>query len=154
MGRDKGVHIFLKSISPKVNVIAWLEFKFAHHHITATTRRGLPSYGCVLLYNPHFKFTASWKLSQKKLTKPKNNVVRSSVKVPEFDKHLQKAGGHIGRNLMEITIKMKTTVRKSFPKRISVKVIMIPRLEFELVWYDVAVQHVSNYSTKTPPAIL
>ena len=30
----------------------------------------------------------------------------------EFDKHLKKAGGHIGRNVVEITIKMKTTVRK------------------------------------------
>ena len=39
-------------------------------------------------------------------------VVRSSVKVPEFDKHLKKAGGHIGRNVVEITIKMKTFVRK------------------------------------------
>ena len=34
------------------------------------------------------------------------NVVRSSVKVPEFDKHLKKAGGHIGRNVMKITIKV------------------------------------------------
>ena len=42
------------------------------------------------------------------------DVVRSSVKVPEFDKHLKKAGGHIGRNLVEITItiKMKAIVRK------------------------------------------
>ena len=32
------------------------------------------------------------------------DVVRSSVKVPEFDKHLKKAGGHIGRNVVEITI--------------------------------------------------
>ena len=32
-------------------------------------------------------------------------VVRSSVKVPEFDKHLKKAGGHIGRNVVEITKK-------------------------------------------------
>ena len=31
---------------------------------------------------------------------------------PEFDKHLKKAGGHIGRNVAEITIKMKTIVRK------------------------------------------
>ena len=38
---------------------------------------------------------------------------RSSVKVTEFDKHLKKAGGHIGRNVVEITIKMKTTVRKN-----------------------------------------
>ena len=38
------------------------------------------------------------------------DVVRSPVKVPEFDKHLKKAGGHIGRNVVEITIKMKTIV--------------------------------------------
>ena len=41
------------------------------------------------------------------------NKFRSSVKVPEFDKHLKKAGGHIGRNVVEITIKMKTIVRKT-----------------------------------------
>ena len=41
------------------------------------------------------------------------NVVRSSVKVPEFDKHLKKAGGHIGRNVVEITIKMKTIDRNN-----------------------------------------
>ena len=41
------------------------------------------------------------------------DVVRSSVKVPEFDKHLKKAGGHIDRNVVEITIKMKTIVRKT-----------------------------------------
>ena len=29
----------------------------------------------------------------------------------EFDKHLKKVGGHIGRNVVEITIKMKTIVR-------------------------------------------
>ena len=40
------------------------------------------------------------------------DVVRSSVKVPEFDKHLKKAGGHIDRNVAEITIKMKTIIRK------------------------------------------
>ena len=40
------------------------------------------------------------------------DVVRSSVKVPEFDKHLKKARGHISQNVMEITIKMKTIVRK------------------------------------------
>ena len=34
------------------------------------------------------------------------DVVRISVKVPEFDKHLKKAGG----NVVEITIKMKTIV--------------------------------------------
>ena len=40
------------------------------------------------------------------------DVVRSSVKVLEFDKHLKKAGGSIGRNVVVITIKMKTIVRK------------------------------------------
>ena len=39
------------------------------------------------------------------------DVVRSSVKVPQFDKHLKKAGGHIGLNV-EITMKMKAIVRK------------------------------------------
>ena len=38
--------------------------------------------------------------------------VRNSVKVPEFDKHLKKTGGHISGNVVEITIKMKTIVRK------------------------------------------
>ena len=28
------------------------------------------------------------------------------------NKHLKKAGGHIGRNVVEITIKMKTIVQK------------------------------------------
>ncbi len=40
------------------------------------------------------------------------DVVQSSMKVPEFDKHLKKAGGHIGRNIVEITIKIKTIVQK------------------------------------------
>ena len=40
------------------------------------------------------------------------DVVRSSMKVPEFDKHLNKAGEHIGRNVVEIIIKMTTIVRK------------------------------------------
>ncbi len=40
------------------------------------------------------------------------DVVRSFVKVPEFDKHLKKAGGDIGRNVVKIIIKMKTIVQK------------------------------------------
>ena len=40
------------------------------------------------------------------------DVVRSSVKVPELDKHLKKAGEHIGWNVVEITIKMETIARK------------------------------------------
>ena len=38
------------------------------------------------------------------------DVVRSSVNIPKFDKHLKKAGGHIGRNIVEIM--MKTIVQK------------------------------------------
>ena len=38
------------------------------------------------------------------------DVVWSSVKVPEFDKLLKKAGGHIGWNIVEI--KMKTIAWK------------------------------------------
>ena len=42
------------------------------------------------------------------------DVVQSSVKVPEFKKHLKKAREHINRNVVEITIKMKTIVQKPF----------------------------------------
>ena len=40
------------------------------------------------------------------------DVVRSSMKVPELDKHLKNAGGYIGQNIVEITIKMKRRVQK------------------------------------------
>ena len=40
------------------------------------------------------------------------DVVQGSVKVPEFGKHMKKDRGHIGRNVMEITIKMKIIVWK------------------------------------------
>ena len=36
------------------------------------------------------------------------DVVRSSMKVPEFDKYLKMARRLIGRNIVEIAIKMKT----------------------------------------------
>ena len=45
-------------------------------------------------------------------------VVRSSVKVSEFDKHLKNVGGHIGRNVVELTLKMKIIVRKPLMIRI------------------------------------
>ena len=51
------------------------------------------------------------------------DVVRRSVKVPEFDKHLKKAGGHISRNVVEITIKMKTIVRKTLMIKIPIFVL-------------------------------
>ena len=40
------------------------------------------------------------------------DIVQSSMKVSEFYKHLKKARGHIGRNIVEIIIKMKTIVQK------------------------------------------
>ena len=53
------------------------------------------------------------------------DVVWSSVKVPEFDKLLKKAGGHIGRNVVEITIKMKTIVRKPLMIKIYIHVALV-----------------------------
>ena len=47
------------------------------------------------------------------------DVVQSYVKVLEFNKHLKKAGGHIGQNVVEITIKMKTIVRKPLKIKIT-----------------------------------
>ena len=62
------------------------------------------------------------------------DVVQSSMKVPEFDKHLKKARGHIGQNV-EITIKMKTIVRKPLMIKqetdvdfhLSIKTTLVPR---------------------------
>ena len=39
----------------------------------------------------------------------------------------------------------------AFPKGICLKVIVIVRLEFKLVYYDSAVQPFNNYTTMTPP---
>ena len=47
------------------------------------------------------------------------DVVRSYLKVPEFDKHLKKAGGNINQNVVQITIRMKTIVRN--PLMIKIK---------------------------------
>ena len=40
------------------------------------------------------------------------DIVRSFLKVPEFDKHLKNTERHVGRNVVEITRKMKTITRK------------------------------------------
>ena len=59
-------------------------------------------------------FTRLW-LTESEQSTPVDSikyVVRSSEKVPKFDLHLKKAGGHIDRNVVEITRKMKTIVRK------------------------------------------
>ena len=39
----------------------------------------------------------------------------------------------------------------TFSKGISLKVNRLARLEFELIYYDVAVQYISHYATKTLP---
>ena len=49
------------------------------------------------------------------------DVVRSSVKVPEFDKHQKMTGGYVGGNVEEITIKMKTQA----PKPLMIKIIKL-----------------------------
>ena len=56
------------------------------------------------------------------------DVVWSSVNVPELDKHLKKAGGHIGRNVAEITIKMKTIVQK--PLMMSITAVLFYKDDF------------------------
>ena len=50
-----------------------------------------------------------------------------SMTVPKFDKHLKKAGGHIGWNIVEITIKMKIIVWK--PLMIKILKIMLCKTE-------------------------
>ena len=45
------------------------------------------------------------------------DVVRSSVKVPEFDKHLKKAEGHIGRNVVEINNKDEDNSAKTLNEK-------------------------------------
>ena len=59
-------------------------------------------------------YTQLWLIESEQVTPVDSimDIVQSSVKVPEFSKHLKKAGGHIIRNVVEITIKMKTIVRK------------------------------------------
>ena len=39
----------------------------------------------------------------------------------------------------------------TFPENISPKVNIIMQLEFKLAYFNVAVQHVSHYTTTTPP---
>ena len=39
----------------------------------------------------------------------------------------------------------------AFPRDISSKVNVIPRLEFDLAYYDVGVQHISNYTMGDSP---
>ena len=56
------------------------------------------------------------------------DVVRSSVKVLEFDKYLKQSGGNIGRNVVEITIKIKTIVRKPLMIKIQSQLFIFGKL--------------------------
>ena len=85
------------------------------HWFQELLRRQL-SEGC--RFNPHYRRviyrnTGQTESEQATPVVSIKDAVQSSMKVPEFDKHLKKAGGHIGRNVGEITIKMKTIVRKT-----------------------------------------
>ncbi len=63
-------------------------------------------------YSDFFFFCTQLWLTESEQATPMDSikdVVQSSVKVPEFDKHLKKAVGHISQNVVEIT-KMKTIV--------------------------------------------
>ena len=68
------------------------------------------------------------------------DIVRSSVKVSEFDKHLKKAGGHIGRNVVEITIKMKTIVLKP----LMIKILAYCDLKEMIIVLDECYPHWAN----------
>ena len=72
------------------------------------------------------------------------------VKVFEFDKHLKKARGHIGRNVVEITIKMKAIVRKPLMIKMNFDVLNISVVDkFYLFllfnWFNMSVHNVDYY---------
>ena len=101
------------------HLFVWLNLNFLHKSQWVT----FPIQSCLVLYSLCAKLlhtgilntcTRLWltESEQATLVDSIKDIVRSSVKVPEFDKHLKKAGGHIGRNVVETTIKMKTIVRK------------------------------------------
>ena len=52
------------------------------------------------------------------------DVVRSSMKVPKFNKHLKKARGHIGQKVVGITIKTKTIVQKPLMIKMNLSVLL------------------------------
>ena len=71
----------------------------------------------------------TWEPSGNFELRPLLNTRGSPVLIPlaitgtsvKFDKHLKKAGGHIGWNVVEITMKMKTIV----PKHLMIKIIKL-----------------------------
>ena len=68
----------------------------------------------VVCYNSVSHCTWLWLTESEQATPVDSikDVVRSSEYVPEYDKHLKKAGGHIAQYVVEITMKIKTIVRK------------------------------------------
>ena len=77
------------------------------------------------------------------------DVVQSSVKVPVFDKYLKKAERHIGRNVVEITIKMKKIVRK--PLMIKIPLLFFYKYGFGIRWpmkVDMALNKETNQIRK------
>ena len=68
----------------------------------------------------------------------------------KFDKHLKNAGGHIGRNVVEITIKMKTIVRKPLMIKIYIQVAETRYLVKQLLTdWKLRVQWGSDYPSTT-----
>ena len=65
-----------------------------------------------------------------------SGLLQVFVKVPEFDKHPKKAGGHIGRNVVEITIKMKTIVRKTLMIEIFISIFISILIFFLCVFFS------------------
>ena len=74
-----------------------------------------------------------------------NDVVQSSGKVPEFDKHLKKAGGHIGRNVVEITIKTKTIVRK--PLMIQITMLRLRNVDNDFLHFQYYSSVIISYTS-------
>ena len=69
------------------------------------------------------------------------DVVQSSMKVLKFNKYLRKTRGHIGQNVVEIAIKIKTIVQKP----LMIKIIKFRLKKFRQLIYIIACVHVCVY---------
>ena len=68
-----------------------------------------------------------------------------SIKVPEFDKHLKKAGGYISQNFVEKTIKMKTIVQKPLMIKIRLTYFCFQsKPKFLIRWSILTIKKLSN----------
>ena len=85
----------------------------SHNRVQALSISVLLLLDCSQDWNCNLKMIVSLEAQGTNTYNPyAKDIVWSSMKVPEFAKHLKKAGGHIGQKVVEITIKMKTIVRK------------------------------------------